>query len=82
MRVPTPGAGMASAASASHRRAATVVKLAGLFRAACPGYRKPLHQGCASPTFQQRQVPGVPSGVIVVSDGKHPIASARGDVRQ
>jgi hypothetical protein len=81
LRVVTSGAGVAPAASASHRRAASVVKLAGS-SAACPGLQKPLNPGCASPTFQQRQVPGVPSGVIVVNDGKHPIASTRGDVRQ
>lgn len=73
---------MAPAASASHRRPANVVKLAGSLALPVRGYRKPLNPGCASPTFQQRQVPGVPSGVIVVNDGKHPIASTRGDVRQ
>jgi hypothetical protein len=65
-------------------RTASIVKLAGLIRAACPGLQKTRQPGLhlAYAMLQQRQVPGVPSGVIVVSDGKHPIASTPGDVRQ
>ncbi len=53
---------MAPAASASHRRTASVVKLARLIRAACPGLQKSPQPGLhlAHATLQQRQVPGVP----------------------
>jgi hypothetical protein len=61
--------------------AASVVKLAGLIRAACPGLQKTPQPGLRL-AYVPSQAPGVPSGVIVASDGKHPIASTRGDVRQ
>jgi hypothetical protein len=65
-------------------RTASIVKQAGLIHAACPGLQKTRQPGLhlAYAMLQQRQVPGVPSGVIVVSDGNTPVASMLGGVRQ